>query len=385
MAARKKTPAEPRQRTKPLTPIDKVTIREIVKCAEHVHSCIGKGTKPELKFPERSLRNARYDKKGGFQMGRGRVERTLTVNTVKTFAQSLKLMALSKEMVEQDDFATKREAYYVSKNWQEAKFTEQPESDAAMDDIEALFSLEGVTREQLRFRPEEHGGNVAGELIVVDRDRETGAEERIDCTKQGSGSYSIPASVEHFRFETGAKFMLVIETGGMFARLHEHKWWRSENCIIIGTGGVPTRSTRRFIRMLSDDKKLPVYCFNDCDPYGISNIYRTLKVGSGNAVHLNQFFCVPQARYLGVTPQDIIDFELQDATHKLKDVDIKRAKDALKNDPFFQAHKEWQKAIKQMLDMGVRAEQQALAKWGLNFVIEEYLPQKLKDPARFLP
>jgi len=153
---------------KPLTDLDKVTVREIIKCAESVHGRIDKLDKPELKFPERSLRNARYDKKGGgFQMGRGRVERTLTVNTVKTFAQTLKLMALSKEMVEQDDFATKREAYYVSKNWGDAKFTEQPESDTVMDDIEALFSLEGVTREQLRFRPEEHGGSVAGELIVI--------------------------------------------------------------------------------------------------------------------------------------------------------------------------------------------------------------------------
>jgi DNA topoisomerase-6 subunit A len=102
-------------------------------------------------------------------------------------------------------------------------------------------------------------------------------------------------------------------------------------------------------------------------------------------VHLNQFFCVPQARHMGVTPQDILDFKLQDATHPLQEVDVKRAKDALKNDPFFQAHKEWQKAIEQMLNMGVRAEQQALAKWGWNFVIEEYLPRKLKHPERFLP
>jgi DNA topoisomerase VI subunit A len=35
--------------------------------------------------------------------------------------------------------------------------------------------------------------------------------------------------------------------------------------------------------------------------------------------------------------------------------------------------------------MNVRAEQQALAKWGLNYVIEEYLPRKLAAPARFLP
>src|SRR5262245_5477214 len=145
MAAKKRsTDQKSRKPRKPLTELDKVTTREIVKCAEHVHGSIVAQQKPELKFPERSLRNARYDKKGGFQMGRARVERTLTVNTVKTFAQTLKLMAFSKEMIEQDDFATKREAYYVSKNWGEAKFAEQPESDATMDDIEALFSLQGV-------------------------------------------------------------------------------------------------------------------------------------------------------------------------------------------------------------------------------------------------
>ena len=31
------------------------------------------------------------------------------------------------------------------------------------------------------------------------------------------------------------------------------------------------------------------------------------------------------------------------------------------------------------------SEQQALAKWGLNFVIEDYLPKKLAHPDRFLP
>jgi len=84
-----------------------------------------------------------------------------------------------------------------------------------------------------------------------------------------------------------------------------------------------------------------------------------------------------------VTPQDIIDYQLP--THPLQDVDVKRAKDALKNDPFFQTHKRWQKAIEQLLSMGVRAEQQALAMWGLNYVIEEYLPAKLANREAFLP
>ncbi len=366
--------------------LDKITLDCIDRAAKGVLRVIEKGDKPSLRFPLRSLSNVRYDpSKGFFQLGRGRKLRTLTVNTVKVFAQSLRMMALSKELIETEDFATKRDAYYQSKNWGEARFQAQEESDAVMDDIEALFSLDGVSREQLRFYPEEHGGSVAGELQVIDIDPETGKKIVIDCTGFGSGSYSIPHSVEHLEFKTKAKFLLAIETGGMFQRLNYHKFWRKANCILVELGGVPTRATRRFIRKLADDAKIPVYAFVDCDPYGISNIYRTLKVGSGNAAHLSQFFCVPQARFLGVTPQDIIDFKLEEATHPLQEIDVKRAKDALKNDPFFRSHKKWQKAINQLLKMKVRAEQQALAKWGLNYVIDEYLPRKLKDPGKFLP
>lgn len=386
MAKDKKKTDGTAKRSRELTKEDVKTLELIHQTADRVKTRILKRDLPELKFPTRSLGNVKYDAKiGYFELGRGLTQRTLSVNTVKSFAQTLRLMSISKEMVENDDHATKREAYYVSKNWGDAKFAEQPESDAVMDDIEALASLEGLSREQLRYRPEEHGGSVAGNLVVIDRDRETQAPIEIDCRRFGSGAYSIPSDVERLQFKTDAKFIMAIETGGMYDRLNEHKFWQTHDCILISTQGVPSRACRRFIRRLADDKKIPVYAFVDCDPYGIANIYRTLKVGSGNAAHINRFFCVPQARYLGLTPQDIIEFKLEDATHVLQEVDVKRAKDALKNDPFFMAHKPWIKAIEQLLSMGVRAEQQALAKWGLNFVLEEYLPRKLKNIKGFLP
>ena len=128
---------------------------------------------------------------------------------------------------------------------------------------------------------------------------------------------------------------------------------------------------------------MPVYVFVDNDPYGMGNIYRTLKVGSGNSAHINEFFCVPKARYLGVTPQDVIDYKLP--THPLKEVDLKKIKDMLKNDPFIKHHKEWQKALKQMQKMKVRSEQQSLAAWGLNYVMETYLPEKIKNQKKWLP
>jgi len=134
---------------------------------------------------------------------------------------------------------------------------------------------------------------------------------------------------------------------------------------------------------LSDEIKIPVYGFTDGDPYGYLNIYRTLKVGSGNAAHINKFFCVPNAKFFGITPQDIVHYNLP--THPLKDIDVKRVKDGMKNDPFVKNYPAWQKALNQQVAMKKRAEQQALAAYGLNFVITDYLPDKLENDKTWLP
>lgn len=366
--------------------LDRQTLAFFEAIAGEVYASIREGRRPSIDVLVRSLKNVSYDAQTGYlRLGRSQKRRTLTVNTVRSFAQTLRLMAASRAMVQDNDFATKREAYYVSKNWGDCRFDSQSESDAVMDDIEALASLHGLSREQLRFFAESHGGSVAGELTVIDRDPGTGAELEVDCRALGSGAYTIPRSAEHLRFRSEAEFILAIETGGMFQRLNAHRYWHSSRCILVEMGGVPTRATRRFLRRLTDQTDLPLYCFVDCDPYGFANIYRTLKAGSGNAAHINQFFSVPRAQFLGVTPQDVDEFSLQDATHPLTKADIKRARDALSNDPFFRAHPPWIAAIELLLEKGVRAEQQALAKWGLNYVIDEYLPRKLARRESFLP
>jgi len=361
--------------------MDDGVVAQIAAEAEGVYRTIRRKEKPQMKLPVRALSNVRYRPQAGYFQLRGKSKtRTLTVGTVRTFAQTLKMLAMSRDLVVTGRHSTKREAYYQAYNWGEAAFREQDESDTVMDDVEAMLAC---NREQLHFRADEHGGAVAGQLVVRDRDRRTGRPVEIDCTRFGSGAYSVPTVVEDLDFRTRAKFLLAIETKGMFERLVEEDFFDTHSCILVSMGGVPSRACRRFIRRLSDDQKLPVYVFTDGDPYGYFNIYRTLKVGSGNAAHLNEFFCVPEARFLGVTPDDIRTYDLP--THPLKDADIKRAKDALKNDPFIGHYKAWQKAMNAMLKMGVRVEQQALAKHGLEFVANTYLPEKLKDPSKFLP
>lgn len=381
MAKKKKdATAAPAAKPRKITPEGKKMLSEMTAKTKVIYDTVLKNRPPKMKFPLRSLSNVNFDrKKGHFVMKGKQIERTMTVNTIKTFAQTLRMLALSKELIETRDFATKRDAYYQTKNWGEAGCHEQSESDMIMDDLEGLF---GVNKEQLGFRPDEHGGSVSGLLTVIETDIDTGRQNRIDCTQFIKGSYAIPSSVEDLEFESNAKFVLAIETSGMFERLNEHKFWQTSKCILVSMQGVPSRSVRRFVRRVADKFKLPVYVFTDGDPYGYANIYRTLKVGSGNNAHLNEYFCVPQATYLGVTPDDIDTYKLP--THPLKEVDIKRARDAVKNDPFFQVHKDWEKAVSKMLQKGQRVEQQALSKHGLNFVIDTYLPEKLSNPKAFL-
>ncbi|HIQ32580.1 MAG TPA: DNA topoisomerase IV subunit A [Methanothermococcus okinawensis] len=354
--------------------------KKIIEVANTMYDLILKGKRPKLKIPIRSLSNAKFDKeKGTFVLLGKEKERTLTVNQAKIFAQTVKMMEFAKELLDNNDFSTLREAYYVSKNWGEARFDDQQPSNEVIEDLEAALNC---LREELGFIPEEDGSAVVGPLKIIDRTAE-GEELVIDCRKLGSGAYNIPNDVTRLEFETDADFVLAIETAGMFARLNAEKFWKKKNCILVSLKGVPARATRRFIKRLNEEHGLPVLVFTDGDPYGYLNIYRTLKVGSGKAVHLADKLAVPSARLIGVTPQDIIDYDLP--THPLKEQDIKRLKDGLKNDDFVKSFPEWQKALKLMLKMKKRAEQQSLAKYGLKYVVNEYLPAKIEDPKSWLP
>src|ERR1044071_4140004 len=89
---------------------DKATIDAIKDTASSLKDAINKKRKPELKLPIRALSNVSYDpKKGYFEIGKDKKVRALTVSTVKTFAQTLKLMALSSDLVKNNDHATKRD------------------------------------------------------------------------------------------------------------------------------------------------------------------------------------------------------------------------------------------------------------------------------------
>ncbi|NLU04783.1 MAG: DNA topoisomerase VI, partial [Methanothermobacter sp.] len=90
--------------------------------------------------------------------------------------------------------------------------------------------------------------------------------------------------------------------------------------------------------------------------------------------HVNHQLATPDAKFLGVTASDIINYDLP--TDPLKDVDVVRLNELLQ-DPRYRGDF-WKTEIKKMLTIGKKAEQQSFSKDGLEDVVDTYLPEKLE-------
>jgi DNA topoisomerase-6 subunit A len=95
--------------------------------------------------------------------------------------------------------------------------------------------------------------------------------------------------------------------------------------------------------------------------------------GSPNAAHLRDL-ATPDAKWRGVWASDIVKYDLP--SDPLTDVDVKRLHE-LKGDPRYTG-KLWQKEVKTFLKIKKKAEQEAFSRYGLTYIVDEYLPAKLK-------
>ncbi|MFN4133662.1 MAG: DNA topoisomerase VI, partial [Candidatus Hadarchaeales archaeon] len=216
---------------------------------------------------------------------------------------------------------------------------------------------------------EEDGAAVYGELVVKEDD------VTIDATKAGRGGYTIPPTIDDVEFvKCRAKRVIAIETMGMYHRFVQEEAWKRFNALVVGLKGQAARATRRFLKRANEELGLPIYLFTDGDPFGF-HIAMVIISGSAKLAYINHELAVPDAKFIGVTASDIIDYSLP--TDKLRELDVARLKQ-LQRDPRYNT-KFWQSEIKKMIEIGKKAEQQAFAKYGLPYVVNEYLPAKLKE------
>jgi DNA topoisomerase-6 subunit A len=353
--------------------MDKV-IAELDKIAIKTYNDLIKSRVPSLEFVARTKSNIEFDTFFHvWRYGKHTVERSAkSLGSALMLLRTLYLVDFIKQMLNQGKSSTLRELYYISEGWGKAKFSQQQESDLLAEDLEVLTKC---MREEFKLRPEENGASVIGNLSVEEKTR-GGKLRKIHCQDDvGDAGYQIPYQVKRDKIkfkDADADFVLAIETGGMFDRLVENGFDEKQRAILVHLKGQPARSTRRFIKRLNEELSLPILVFTDSDPWSY-RIFASIAYGAIKTAHISHYLATPSAQFLGVTPSDILNYKLP--TDKLTQDDIKALESEL-NDPRFKEDF-WEDEIKLQLEINKKSEQQALAKYGLDYVTNTYLPEKL--------
>jgi len=330
---------------------------------------------PNFELPVRTKNNIEYDDESNVWVYGDRTS-TRSANDVQGTKKLLKMAYALEFLINQiqhDRSSTLRELYYLSESWEldDAQFNGQDESNSIIEDLEIVSN---VRREEFNMRPEESGATIMGPIKIREQTRR--GERKIHCQEDvGEGGYQIPSNPDTIDFlECDADFILAVETGGMRDRLVENGFDDEYNALIVHLKGQPARATRRLTKRFHNELNLPVTVFCDGDPWSY-RIYGSVAYGSIKSAHLSKYLATPQAQYVGIQPEDIVEYDLP--TDPLSDSDINALESEL-TDPRFDTEY-WREQIELQLDIEKKAEQQALASQGLDFVTETYLPERLED------
>ncbi len=348
---------------------------QLIDLAAQFYDQFADGGVPSMEMPTRTKSNIEYDEQKNVWVYGDRTS-TRSANSIRGAQKLLKAVYTIEFLAQQLDegrSSTLRELYYLSESWDlnEAQFSSQDESNSLVEDLEIVS---GVRREDFHMRPEESGATIMGPLRLREQTRR--GDREIHCQKDvGEGGYQIPNNPDTIEFlDNDADFVLAVETGGMRDRLVENGFDDEMNALIVHLKGQPARATRRITKRFHDDLGLPVLVFTDGDPWSY-RIYGSVAYGSIKSAHLSEYLATPQAQYVGIRPEDIVEYELP--TDPLSDSDVNALESELE-DPRFQTDF-WEEQIELQLDIEKKSEQQSLASRGLDFVTDTYLPERLDE------
>jgi DNA topoisomerase-6 subunit A len=348
---------------------------QLIDLAADFYDQFAAGEIPEMELPTRTKSNIEYDEASGVWTygDRTSIRSANSVNGARKLLKAAFTIEFLAEQLDEDRSSTLRELYYLSESWDndEAQFNSQDESNDLVEDLEIVT---GATREDFHMRPEESGAKVMGPLRL--REQTNRGDRDIHCQLDvGQGGYQIPNNPDTIEFlENDAEFVLCVETGGMRDRLVENGFDEAYDALVVHLGGQPARATRRLTKRFRDELDLPVVVFTDGDPWSY-RIFGSVAYGSIKSAHLSKYLATPEARFIGIQPADIVEYDLP--SDPLSDSDVNALESELE-DPRFQTDY-WEEQIELQLDIGKKSEQQSLASRGLDFVTETYLPERLEE------
>jgi len=330
--------------------------------------------RPTIEAIKCTLDNSFYNPKVGFLTPGDKVVTTeLNVSSVQKMARMVFLVEILLNQMDIGSVATKREIYYIAKGLikgdkgklKALDFDDQTESDSIIDFICDMLQ---VYREEMNCFANDRGGQTYSKQLIVQETMADGEKATIDLSTLGTAPFQPKNRPQSLKLKTKGKvdFCLVVESEGTANTLVANGMTKRHKCIVVGAQGVPSNAVRGWVKTIQTQLDVPIYFFGDLDAYTLQNIYRTLKAGSAASLIRNSDFSAPEVHFLGVLPEDVKKYDLHCYNVKENDAkegrSLKKAKDALKNDPFFQDKKNKRLAdiLNWLITAKKRCEQQAL-------------------------
>jgi len=340
--------------------------------AERMLADLEKSKRPVLEAVKTSLDNSFYNSKVGYLTPGDKVVRTeLNVSSVQKLARVVFMLEILLRNLDIGSVNTKRELYYICKglikgdrNLKPLDFEDQNESDSIVDFIGDMLR---VYREELNCFANDRGGQTYSQQLVVTETLSDGSKATIDLSTLGTSPFQPKNKPQSLKLKVKKKvdFCLIVESEGTANTLQTMGFTRRNNCILLGAQGVPSNGVRGWCKLIQEQLDVPMYFFGDLDAYTMQNIFRTLKAGSAASLIRNADFSAPTVKFLGVLPEDVKRYDLPH--YKVKESDpvearaLKKAKDALENDPFFldKKNKGLSDILRWLLKEKIRCEQQS--------------------------
>ena len=346
----------------------KEVLKALKRLGAGLYGQMDKGKFPWIRMPSRSTQNIFYSQEvRQYILGDKMVRRSSrNIRHIRPFTQLIWAAYFARDLAEQRKTSTLRDVYYSAQAY-EVAFKDQSESNSIITDLETVM---GLSREDFKVFPEERSA-IFGDLTI--EYTVPGYEgKRLNLMSHPDGVMIGPALTSAEFVKTSADMVIAIEKGGLFTRFVEEMVHKKFNALLVLTAGQAPRATRHFIHRLNKELDLPVHIFTDGDPWGM-HIAMVIITGSANAAHLREL-TTPDATWNGVWATDIVDYKLP--SDALTDIDIKRLHD-LRKDPRYEGDL-WRREIKKFLEIKKKAEQEAFSRYGLTYIVDEYLPAKLE-------
>jgi DNA topoisomerase-6 subunit A len=349
----------------------KEVLTNLIDFGANLYDQMEEGEFPWIKMPSRSIDNIFYSPEfRQYILGEKAVRRSArNIRHIRPFSQLVWTAYFAHELVHNRKTSTLRDVYYSAQAY-EIPFKDQQESNGIITDLETVAKF---SREDFNVFPEERSA-VFGDLTI--EYTVPGYEgKQYNLMSHPDGVMIGPALTSAEFAKTSADLVIAIEKGGLFTRFIEEQVHKKFNALLVLTAGQAPRATRHFIHRLNKELKLPVHIFTDGDPWGM-HIAMVIISGSANAAHLRDL-TTPDAKWSGVWATDIVGYKLP--SEPLTDVDVKRLHE-LQRDPRYKGEL-WQREVKKFLSIRKKAEQEAFSRYGLTYIVDEYLPAKLEEMA----